>query len=75
MANTIKIKRKTTTGAPSIGSLTDGEMCLVVPDLTLYLRVDSSNLVKYLPMQPITQAAYDALSPPNDNIFYMITDA
>ena len=45
MANTIKIKRKTTTGAPTIGSLVDGEMCLVVPDKTLYQRVDASNLI------------------------------
>lgn len=45
MANTIKIKRKTTTGAPTIGSLVDGEMCLVVPDKTLYQRVDATNLI------------------------------
>lgn len=45
MANTIKIKRKTTAGAPSIGSLADGELCLVVPDKTLYQRVNSANLM------------------------------
>lgn len=45
MANTIKIKRKTTAGPPLIGDLVDGEMCLVVPDQTLYMRVDASNLI------------------------------
>ena len=45
MANTIKIKRKTTAGAPSIGSLADGELCLVVPDKTLYQRVDAITLM------------------------------
>lgn len=45
MANTIQIKRKTTTGAPALGSLSDGELCLVVPDSNLYLRVDGSTLL------------------------------
>lgn len=46
MANTIQIKRKTTTGAPSVGSLADGELCLVVPDSALYQRVDGSTLIQ-----------------------------
>lgn len=45
MANLIKIKRKTTSGAPTIGSLVDGEFCVVVPDSTLYLRIDASTLI------------------------------
>ena len=45
MANTIQVKRKTTTGAPTIGSLADGEFCLVVPDSLLYQRVDASTLI------------------------------
>lgn len=48
MANRIKIKRKTTPGAPNIGDLVDGELCLVVPDKTIYHRVDSSNMITYL---------------------------
>jgi len=42
MANTIRIKRKTTTGAPTLGSLVDGEMCLVEPDGDLYIRNDGA---------------------------------
>ena len=45
MANTIQVKRKTTTGAPLVSSLSDGEMCLVVPDSKLYQRVDGSTLI------------------------------
>ena len=46
MGNIIQIKRKTTTGAPSVGDLSDGELCLVVPDETLYQRVNSSTLIQ-----------------------------
>lgn len=46
MANTIQIKRKTTTGAPLVGSLSDGEMCLVLPDSALYMRVDTFTLIQ-----------------------------
>ena len=49
MANTIQIKRKTTTGAPSVGSLADGEFCLVVPDNALYLRVNGTTLLGPFP--------------------------
>jgi hypothetical protein len=38
MANTILIKRKTTTGAPFPASLLTGEMCLVVPDKQVYIK-------------------------------------
>lgn len=45
MSNTILIKRKTTTGAPALGDLLIGEMCLVLPDKKLYQKVDASTLV------------------------------
>lgn len=45
MANTIQIKRKTTSGAPTVGSLSDGEFCLVVPDEELYLKLDTGTLI------------------------------
>lgn len=45
MANTIQIKRKTTTGAPLLSSLSDGEMCLVVPDSNLYMRTNATTLL------------------------------
>ena len=45
MANTIQIKRKTTSGAPVISSLADAELCLVVPDGKLYQRVSSTELL------------------------------
>lgn len=73
MANTIQIKRKTTTGAPSVGTLADGELCLNTADGVLYQRVDGSTLLTFLPAEVISQAAYDALSPPDDNKIYLIT--
>lgn len=73
MANTIKIKRKTTTGAPLLANLSDGEFCFVVPDNSLYLRVDAATLLNFSPSVEISQAAYDALSPPLDNVTYKIT--
>ena len=45
MAETIQIKRKLSTGAPSLGDLVDGELCLVVPDQKLYQRIDASTLL------------------------------
>ena len=47
MANTIQIKRKTTTGAPNISVLSVGELCLVIPDETLYLKKDASTLLSF----------------------------
>ena len=47
MANIIKIKRKTTTGAPTVGSLSDGEFCLNTVDSILYLRVDGTTLLEF----------------------------
>ena len=45
MANTIQIKRKTTSGAPNVSSLADGELCLVVPDQQVYQRINGSTLL------------------------------
>lgn len=44
MSNIIKIKQKSTTGAPSAGSLQTGEMCYVLPDKALYIK-NSDNTV------------------------------
>lgn len=38
MPNTIKIKQKTTSGAPTTGQLAVGEMCWVIPDKVMYER-------------------------------------
>jgi hypothetical protein len=46
MANTIQIKRKLTAGPPLPGDLVDGELCLVIPDQALYVRVDSSTVIQ-----------------------------
>lgn len=64
MANTIQIKRKTTTGAPAVGGLADGEYCINEVDSILYLRKDATTLLEFVPTQILTQAAYDALSQP-----------
>lgn len=45
MANTILIKRKTTAGAPSLAQLSVGEMCLVIPDETIYWKKDASTII------------------------------
>lgn len=45
MANTILLKRKTTAGAPSLASLSVGEVCLVIPDSALYWKKDAATLV------------------------------
>lgn len=45
MANIIKIKRKTTTGAPALGQLEIGEFCFVTPDNALYIKKDAGTIV------------------------------
>ena len=45
MANTIQIKRKTTSGAPSLAQLAVGEFCLVIPDDTLYIKKDAGTIL------------------------------
>lgn len=47
MANVIRIKRKTTAGAPTLGDLAVGEMCLVIPDERLYLKKDAGTLLEF----------------------------
>lgn len=44
MANTIQIKRKTTTGAPSAGELSRGEMCWVDPDNAMYIKKEDDSV-------------------------------
>lgn len=68
MANIIKIKRKTTTGAPSLGQLDVGELCLNVPDNTLYIKKDASTILGPLPFTvsgggDMLKSVYD----PNDD--------
>lgn len=45
MANTILIKGKTTTGAPSLGQLQIRELCFVIPDNAFYFKKDASTIV------------------------------
>ncbi len=47
MANVIRIKRKTTAGAPALGALAVGEMCVVIPDERLYLKKDAATLLEF----------------------------
>jgi hypothetical protein len=47
MANVIQLKRKTTSGAPTLGSLAVGEACFVIPDETLYIKKDAGTLVSW----------------------------
>lgn len=45
MANLIQLKRKTTAGAPTVGQLAVGEVCLVIPDEVIYWKKDATTLV------------------------------
>lgn len=63
MANTILIKRKNTAGAPTIGQLAVGEMCLVIPDNALYWKKDASTVIGPIIVNTasgdMTKAVYD----------------
>jgi hypothetical protein len=45
MANIIKIKGKTTTGAPALGDLAVRELCFVLPDNELYIKKDAGTII------------------------------
>jgi hypothetical protein len=45
MPNQIKIKGKLTAGAPSLSSLVDRELCIVIPDGDLYQRLNATTLL------------------------------
>jgi hypothetical protein len=45
MANQILLKRKLTSGAPSLAQLAVGEMCLVIPDNAIYWKKDSGTII------------------------------
>jgi|TARA_R110002074_G_scaffold1229_3_gene7364 hypothetical protein len=46
MAQTIKPKRKFTSGAPDTGDLVEGEIALNTADQKIYMRDDSGNIVE-----------------------------
>jgi hypothetical protein len=46
MANVIRIKGKTTSGAPALGDLAVREMCYVIPDEALYIKKDVSTIIE-----------------------------
>lgn len=60
MANIIKIKRKTTAGAPALAQLDIGELCFVTPDNTLYIKKDAATIIG--PFSPSTSAAWGAIT-------------
>jgi hypothetical protein len=45
MANSILIKGKTTTGAPTLAQLSVREMCFVIPDNAFYIKKDTGTIV------------------------------
>lgn len=47
MANVIQIKRKTTSGSPALGVLSDGEFVLNIADSKLHLRLDGTTLLTW----------------------------
>lgn len=60
MANIIKIKRKTTTGAPALAQLEIGELCFVTADNTLYIKKDAATIIG--PFTAGTAAAWGAIT-------------
>ena len=60
MANIIKLKRKTTTGAPALGQLEIGEMCFVTADNHLYIKKDAGTIIG--PFTVGTAAAWGAIT-------------
>jgi hypothetical protein len=46
MPNTIRLKRKTTTGAPSLSDFAVGEMCFNIPDEILHLKKDEFTIIE-----------------------------
>lgn len=69
MANTIQIKRKTTTGIPTIGDLAIGEFCLVIPDSILYLKKDATTLLDFPITIPITVGTTAPASPSTGDLW------
>jgi hypothetical protein len=45
MSNIIKIKGKTTTGAPALSDLAVRELCIVLPDNAIYYKKDAGTIV------------------------------
>lgn len=43
--NVIQIKRKGTSGAPTVGQLAIGEMCFVIPDHAFYIKKDAGTVI------------------------------
>lgn len=60
MSNPILIKRKTTAGAPALGQLSVGEICLVIPDNALYIKKDAGTIIG--PFVAGTAAAWGAIT-------------
>lgn len=68
MANIIKVKRKTSSGAPSLASLSEGEFCLVVPDAILYQRCNGA-LIQINNNPKITVGTTAPLNPSTGDIW------
>ena len=67
MANVIQIKRKTTAGAPSLAALAVGEMCIVLPDETLYLKKDAGTLLSWATGSGVGDMLVSTYDPTNVN--------
>jgi hypothetical protein len=79
MANIIQIKRKTTAGAPALAQLAIGELCIVVPDNTLYFKKDNSTIVGPITvgggsLSPITGTATFNFADENDTVVTTIAN-
>lgn len=68
MANTVQVKRKTTTGAPTPAALATGELCHVLPDKKLFIK-NADNTVTQI--NPVITSGTAAPTGGNDGDIYL----
>ena len=71
MANTILNKRKTTTGAPLLAQMQDGEFVFNEINNIIYARINGV-IREFRATEEISQAAYDGITP-EEHVIYLIT--
>lgn len=67
MANTILIKGKLTTGAPTLAQLNIREMCFVLPDNAFYIKKDAGTIVGPFLVGGVTGDMLKSIYDTNDN--------
>lgn len=63
----IQLRRKLTTGAPLVGDLLVGELCLNIPDSTFYWKKDTSTIVGPIGVNVVTGDMLKSVYDTNNN--------